>query len=175
MISAKLPRLKAAVKSKLPLDRLKPLLEAAGRMKSALLSWLKAQLKLSSVTFAVTLAGYWLLGIAHAPLWALLTAVVDAFPVLGTGTVLVPWSLVSFLQGDHVQAFGLLGIYAAAALTRSVLEPRVVGKHLGLDPLVTLAALYVGYKLFGLPGMIFAPMITVAAVQIFQPRPGGKA
>lgn len=174
MISAKLPQLKASVKAKLPLKKIEPLLAGLRRMKTALGGWLKAQLKLSAVTCGVTLAGYWLLGISHAPLWAILTALVDSFPILGTGTVLVPWSLVSFLHGDHIQAFGLLGIYAAAALTRSVLEPRLVGKQLGLDPLATLAALYVGYKLFGLGGMILAPMVTAAALQLMQPQADDK-
>ena len=93
-------------------------------------------------------------------------ALVDAFPILGTGAILVPWSILSFLQGDTLPAFGLLGLYAAAALVRSILEPRFLGKHLGLDPLVTLMALYAGYRLWGILGMILAPMLAVAATQL---------
>lgn len=82
----------------------------------------------------------------------------DAVPVLGTGTVLVPWSLIRFLQGDAVQGAGLLVIFALAWLLRSVLEPRIVGRSLGLDPLISLAAFYVGFQVWGIPGMILAPM-----------------
>ena len=87
-------------------------------------------------------------------------------PVLGTGTVLIPWSMVCFLQEDTFRALGLLGIYVFISLLRSVLEPRFVGKQLGLDPLVTLIAIYAGYRLWGLPGMLLAPILAVAATQI---------
>lgn len=168
MISAKLPALKASLGRRLGLQKLQPLLEALRRLRQSLLSWLKAQLKLSGITFTVAAAGLLLLQIPYAFLWAAAIALVDAFPILGTGAVLVPWSLVSFLQGDTVLAFGLLGLYSAAAITRTVLEPRLVGKQLGLDPLVTLIALYTGFKLFGLAGMIFAPMLAVTVTQLME-------
>ena len=99
-----------------------------------------------------------LLGISRGILWAALVALVDAVPVLGTGTVLVPWALVRFLQGDVMQGAGLLAVFGLSWLVRSVLEPRIVGKSLGLDPLISLIAFYVGFKLWGIPGMILAPM-----------------
>lgn len=170
MISAKLPKIRQLLHQKLPQDRLEPVLSASRRLKSVLGGWLKAQVKLSGVNFLLILVGLFLLGVSHAPLWALLTALVDAFPILGTGAILVPWSIVSFLQGDRLLAFGLLGLYAAAALTRSVLEPKLLGKHLGLDPLVTLIALYIGYRLWGIGGMILAPILAVAATQLAVPK-----
>lgn len=166
MISAKLPRLKNALHSRIPKERLQTLRNLLTRLKRTVGSWLKAQAKLSGVNFLLITLGFFLLGIPYAPLWAFLTALVDAFPVLGTGTVLIPWSLISFLQGDRFQAFGLLGVYAAAALSRSVLEPRLVGRQLGLDPLATLIALYAGYQLWGLPGMLLTPILAAAAVQL---------
>ena len=171
MISAKLPKLRTLLQNKPVRSRLQPVLNTLKRLKHALGGWLKAQAKLSGVTFCLAAAGLLLLRIPHAPFWAALIALVDAFPVLGTGAVLVPWSLVSFLQGDHFLAFGLLGLYAAAAITRTVLEPRLVGRHLGIDPLVTLLALYAGFKLFGLPGLILAPMLAVTATQLLEKHP----
>ena len=106
----------------------------------------------------------------YAVFWALGVSLVDAFPVLGTGTVLLPWSLVCLLQGDSPRAIGILGIYIAASLIRSALEPKLVGRHLGLDPLITLMALYAGYKLWGIGGMILAPMLAVTATQIVPDR-----
>lgn len=168
MISAKLPKIKDYLRSRLNLQKLQPVSDTLHRLKHSLGGWMKAQLKLSLITFGVATAGLLLLRISYAPLWGALIAVVDAFPVLGTGAILVPWSLVAFLQGDHLLAFGLLGLYGAAAITRSVLEPRLVGRHLGIDPLVTLLALYVGFKLFGLPGMILSPMIAVTVTQLME-------
>ena len=168
MISAKLPKLKTAIRGRLGIQKLKPLLDTLHQLRRTLCSWLTAQLKLSCITFAVAASGLLLLRVPYAPLWAAVIALVDAFPVLGTGAVLVPWSLISFLQGDRLIAFGLLGLYAAAAVTRTVLEPRLVGKQLGLDPLVTLLALYAGFKLFSLPGMILAPILAVTVTQLVQ-------
>lgn len=175
MISAKLPAIRLRLSAVLSAEKMVPVVSGARRLKSALLGWLKAQAKLSAVTFCLMLLGFFLLRIPRAPLWALSVALVDAFPILGTGTILVPWSIFSFLQGDTVPAFGLLGLYAAAALLRSVLEPRFLGKHLGLDPLVTLIALYVGFRLWGILGMILAPMLAVAVSQLLAQNPDYNA
>lgn len=171
MISAKLPKIRRWLQEKLPPAKLDPVITAVSRIKTALGGWLKAQAKLSAVTFLLAAVGFFLLRISHGPLWALLVALVDAFPILGTGTVLVPWSVVAFLQGDRLLSFGLLGLYGVAALTRSILEPKLLGKQLGLDPLVTLMALYAGYRLWGIGGMILAPVMAVAATQLFVQQP----
>lgn len=136
------------------------------RMKNAALSWLRAQLKLSGVTFVIVLAGYWLLRVKNLLPMALLTAVVDAVPLLGTGTVLLPWALVSLLSGEPVRAVGLLGVYVTAVVTRSALEPRLVGQQLGLNPLAALMSLYAGYQIWGFGGMILAPILTVTAREL---------
>ena len=122
------------------------------------------------MTLALLAAGLLLLRIPYALLWAGVIALVDAVPVLGTGTVLLPWSLILFLQGDNARSVGLLGIYAVISLTRSMLEPKLVGKELGLDPLVTLFALYAGFKLWGLGGMILSPLLAVTAIQLVSGR-----
>lgn len=171
MISAKFPKLRAWIMKKLLNERLRPILTALNSMKTALLGWLKAQLKLMLVTWVILTLGFVLLRIPYAPLWAALVSLVDAFPVLGTGAVLFPWALVCFLQAETARAIGLLGTYAVVSLTRSMLEPKLVGRHLGLDPLATLAALYAGYKLWGFGGMLLAPMLAVAAVQLTRLQP----
>lgn len=176
MISAKLPRIRQYLSRRLSTQRQSSIRATLTRLRSALGGWLKAQAKLSGVTLLILTVGFLLLGIRYAPLAAAAVALVDAFPVLGTGTVLLPWSLVAFLRGERLLCFGLLGVYAAVSLTRSVLEPRLVGKQLGLDPLTTLAAIYIGYQLWGLGGMILAPMLAVAAAQFLPAvRPNPEA
>ena len=170
LISAKLPRIRRWLLRRIPKDKLRSLLAAGKRMRQALGGWLTAQAKLMGFTLVILLCGFFLLRIPHAPLWAVGVALVDAFPVLGTGTVLIPWSIFAFLGQDTPRAIGLLGIYATISLTRSLLEPKLLGRHLGLDPLVTLMALYIGYKLWGIPGMIFAPLLTVTALQLVPER-----
>lgn len=171
MISARLPRIKKWLKARIPKEKLQKYLASAAGMKTAIFGWLKAQVKLMGITWVILLLGFVLLRIPYAPLWASLIALVDAFPVLGTGTVLLPWSVVCFLQEDTARAIGLLGCYAVISLTRSILEPKLVGSHMGLDPLAALAALYAGYKLWGLGGMIAAPMLSVLALQLIRPQP----
>lgn len=171
MISARLPQLRSWFSSHLPpvwhstwLPRLKAL-------KNSIWGWLFAQAKLVGITLAVLIAGFLILRIPHALLWAGAVCLVDILPILGTGTVLIPWSLVCFLQGDSLRAVGLLAVYTVVSLLRSVLEPRFVGKQLGLDPLVTLLSLYAGYRIWGLPGMLLAPILAVAVTQmVLQPK-----
>lgn len=170
MISAKLPRIRLWITRRLPREKLKPLLDSLKRMKNAAGGWLLAQLKLAGVAAAILSLGLLLLRVRYALLWALGITLLDAFPVLGTGTVLLPWALVCFLQKDTARAIGLLGIYAVISLTRSVLEPKLVGRHLGLDPLATLIALYAGYKLWGIGGMILAPLLAGTALQLIPER-----
>lgn len=172
MISAKLPSLRKRLALLLPRTKIRPVLAVLHRIRTALGGWLKAQLKLALVTWGILALGFLLLRIPYSILWSLLVATLDAFPVLGTGTVLLPWCLICLLQGEAARGIGLLGIYGVATLTRSVLEPRLVGRQLGLDPLVTLFALYAGYKLAGLAGMLLAPM---AAVTIANTLSGGFA
>lgn len=170
MISAKLHKIRLFLLRRLPRERLKAALAFLRRVRRVVFSWLKAQLKLVGVTFLLLVLGFGLLRIPHGLLWAAVVSLVDAFPVLGTGTVLLPWSLISLLQGNGAQAIGILGIYITVTVIRSVLEPKLLGRHLGLDPLVTLMALYAGFKLWGIGGMILSPLLAVTAIQLVPDR-----
>lgn len=161
-ISLRLPKLRNFMRENLPAAWKEKYLPAIRRFRDSLMLWAKAQGKLILVTWGIVTAGLFALGIRKAPLWALFVALLDALPVLGTGVVLLPWSAVSFLQGETLRAVGILGIYAVAAVTRAVLEPRVVGRNLGLDPLLTLVAMYAGFRFFGIGGMLLTPILTSA-------------
>lgn len=163
MISFRLPRLRQLAAGRLPASWHEKVVPALKRVRSAVGGWLKAQGVLLLVTYGIVAVGFLLLRIPYGLFWALPVAVVDAIPVLGTGTILLPWALIDLLQGKTGQMLGLLGIYGLALLSRTLLEPRLVGHHLGLDPLVTLVFLYVGFRLWGIPGMILAPMLAAAA------------
>ncbi|MBO5837700.1 MAG: sporulation integral membrane protein YtvI [Oscillospiraceae bacterium] len=162
-ISARLPELKEKIKSKIPQRWQQEYLPAVKRVRKALSGWFKAQCKLLTVTYLIVTVGFLILGVPYGWAWAILVALVDAMPVLGTGTVLLPWTLVNVLRGKTLQAVGLFCIYGATVVTRSVLEPRLVGRQLGLDPLATLLALYLGYRFWGIPGMFLAPILASAA------------
>lgn len=170
MVSVRLPALRERLGSLRAAALFKQYLPVLRQLRTALGGWLKAQLKLILLCFLIVGTGLFLLRIPYAPVWGFLIAFVDAVPILGTGTVLLPWSLISLLQGQSVKAVGLLGIYAVAVLARSILEPKLVGKHLGLDPLITLGALYAGFQLWGIPGMILSPMLCVVLLELVRSR-----
>lgn len=172
MISAKLPRIREWIRTRLPKEKLRKAMGSLGQIRMAVGGWLMAQLRLAGVTLLILLMGLVILRIPYAPLWAGGICLLDAFPVLGTGTVLLPWALICYLQGDQARAIGLLGIYIVITLTRSVLEPKLVGKQLGLDPLITLFALYAGYRLWGIGGMIISPLLAVTVVQLLPEKRG---
>jgi sporulation integral membrane protein YtvI len=122
---------------------------------------IRAYLILMAITFTELCVGLVLLRIPHAVAVAAAIAIVDLMPVLGTGTVIIPWAVIELLVGNFYLAFCLIAVYAIIMVVRNILEPKIVGYHLGLYPLVTLVALFVGLKVFGFSGMILFPMIII--------------
>lgn len=170
LISARLPKLKTLLREKLPQSWTQSYLPNMKKAGKAVSGWLKAQLRLSAITYLIVAVGFLLLRIPNALLWGLLIAVVDAVPILGTGTVLVPWGIICLVQGNVIQGVGLLALCGAAIFTRSILEPRLVGRQLGLDPLVTLIALYIGFRFWGILGLILAPILATVVKNIVFPQ-----
>lgn len=168
LISIRLPRLKMALDQRMPEKVRTHILPAVKRTKDALFSWLKAQTKLMAITFGILLLGFLLLRIPYGILWAALVAVVDAVPILGTGTILVPWALVSLLQGKQLMAIGLLAIYGVTFVTRTALEPKIIGRSLNLDPLLTLVFLYIGFQFWGFWGLVFTPIVASALISAIR-------
>lgn len=166
LISARLPKLQEKIRSSIPQSWYATCHPVWHRLKKGLGGWLKAQLKLMGATWCILTIGFVILRIPYAPMWALVVSIVDAVPILGTGTILLPWALVCFLQKEALRGVGLICIYGVTFLTRTILEPRLVGKQLGLDPLLTLVALYIGYRFWGILGMLFMPILASCAVNL---------
>lgn len=138
------------------------------KLLGALWAYLKTQCKLSGVIFCLSLVGLALLGVRRALLLSAVVALVDALPVFGAGTVLLPWSAVAFLRGGTFLGVGLVCLYAVCSVTRTVLEPRFLGRQIGLDPLLTLFSLYAGYRLFGFLGMLLLPIAAISVKQLCE-------
>ena len=172
LISGKLPKIRRWLLRQIPRQWICSLCRTGRQIRCVLGAWLKAQCKLTGISFLLLFLGLVILRIPYALLWASGICLVDAFPVLGVGTVLLPWSLLCLLQQDVPRAIGLASTYLAVTLTRSMLEPKFLGHHLGLDPLVTLISLYAGFRLWGISGMILAPILTVIILRISQPQTG---
>lgn len=156
--SASRPALLAFLRRQLPRPWLPKVAAARRLMKGTLGCWLRAQGLLMLITFGELFLGLLLLRVDLAFLVAALAAAVDALPVLGSGTVLLPWAAFTLLTGDWTQALGLGVLYAVVTVVRSLLEPKLVGERLGLPPLAALLAMYVGFQAFGVAGMVLAPL-----------------
>ena len=168
MLSGELPAIRSWLRRTVRPVWQEKLQRLGGHMRTTLGGWLKAQLKLMGVTFLILNVGLLLLRVRYPLLAALVITLVDALPVFGTGTVLIPWALVLFLRGQTKTGVGLVVLYGAAALSRQALEPRLVGRQAGLNPVLTLLALYTGYRLLGVGGMIVFPLTAMLLKQLWD-------
>ncbi|MGI6548876.1 MAG: sporulation integral membrane protein YtvI [Syntrophomonadales bacterium] len=128
---------------------------------TAFLGWVKALLILTSITGILTIVGLSMLGVKYALTIGLLTGLLDILPILGPGTLFVPWIILSFVMGNTGMAIGLLILYMIMITVRYILEPRILGDNIGLHPLTTLIALYVGLRAAGVAGIILGPAVVV--------------
>lgn len=134
-------------------------------LKSTLTKMAKAYALIMSVTFSEMFIGLTVLRLvgiyssSYTVIIAIVTAIVDIIPVLGTGTVLIPWAVYNLIVGNYALAIGLAVIYAVITVIRQIIEPKLVAGQLGLSPVVTICALYLGLKIFGVLGMIIAPIL----------------
>lgn len=140
-----------------------------GVLKTAL-SYLRSYGILMLMTFVLVLVGLLILGAEYAVLMAALISLLDVLPVIGVGTVLVPWSILSFLMGQSARGIGLIVLLVAHEIMRQIAEPRILGKSLGVHPLVTLMLLYVGYSLFGIAGLLLVPCAGVLIGALFNKK-----
>lgn len=153
-------------------DRLPPV---GRRLRRLGRQYLRACLLLGGLTFLQMFIGLAVLGVPYAFLLAILIAAVDFLPLLGTGTVLIPWAVVSLLLGEVKLGIGLLILYAVSAVLRQVLEPKLIGEGLGLHPLLSLVSMYAGLRLFGVWGMILAPLVAAGIKALFGNSAAGDA
>ena len=134
--------------------------------RSTILKWLRSELLLILFTFLLLLLGFWWMGTEYALLIAFFTALVDALPVLGTGVVLIPWAVFALLCGNAQRGISLLALYAAVLLIRSLLEPRLLAGQANLPPVAVLFAMYLGFHLIGIGGMLLLPVLLLLLKQL---------
>jgi sporulation integral membrane protein YtvI len=134
----------------------------------ALKSYAKAYLAIMLITFGEVFLGLMLIGVRYSFVIALVVAVIDILPIFGTGVVLVPWAAVSLLIGDYRLGTSLLVLYGVITIVRQLVEPRIVGKSLGLHPLVTLFSMFAGLSLFGFFGMLIAPFALLVIKELLN-------
>lgn len=165
-LSASYSAVTAFLRAQLPQRLRRRAGEIAFDLRANLGGWLRAQLILAGLTFGELLLLFSLLSLRGALPLAALIALIDALPVFGTGAVLVPWALVLFLLGQNGRALALLVGWAATAVGRNLLQAKLLGDQIGLPPLVSLLALYVGWRVWGVWGMIVFPLLFASLCQL---------
>ena len=128
------------------------------RLATAGRAYLKTQGMALILTILVCMAGLWLLGNPYYIMLGIVIGILDALPVLGTGTIFIPWAVFAAAGGRWGQAAGLAAIYVVCYFLREFMEARIMGNEIGLTPLESLTAIYVGWQLFGFLGFILGPI-----------------
>lgn len=158
-ISAGYPVVRGFIMRQIPLSRQVWFRGLKTGLFDALGTWLRAELTLMAATFLQLTAAFLIMRIDYAVLLAAITAFIDALPFFGIGFVLIPWMLVSMLVGNMRRAVFLLFTFVVITLVRSFLEPKLLGSESGVHPVATLMAIYIGFSISGITGMIICPII----------------
>lgn len=131
---------------------------------------IRGYLILMVITFALLLAGFLIMRMKNALVLAAIIAFIDLLPVLGTGTVLIPWSIVLISTGKYIPALSLILLYLIIAAVHNFLEPKIVGRQIGIPPLVMLICIFIGLKLFGFLGMILSVISLVVIINLYKEK-----
>lgn len=143
----------------LPASRRDQVRRVAQQSRNIIFIFLKSYMLLMALTFVELLIGFCILKVPYAVALSLAIAVFDILPILGTGGVLIPWTIIAAVLGDYKMAIGIGMLYLLITAVRNALEPRVVGKQIGLHPLATLVSMFVGAGMFGIVGLFGFPVV----------------
>lgn len=138
------------------------------KMKLAVGGYFRAQFKIMGIVAVILVIGLLILQVDYAVFLAAIIALLDFLPMLGTGTVLIPWALFYVLSGTWDRAIGLLVLYAITQVTRQLIQPKMVGDSVGIDAMSTLFLMFIGYRISGILGMIIAIPIGLILIQFYE-------
>ncbi|MCS7463641.1 sporulation integral membrane protein YtvI [Paenibacillus doosanensis] len=161
LISISLPRLYRSLLNLFETKSQSKVTAVLKDLRRAVLGFIFAQVLISLLTYIVTLIGLLFLRVDYPLAVALLIVIVDILPILGTSAVLVPWALYSLLTGNMHLAVGLLILLVFIMIFRKLIEPKIIGDAVGINALAALMSMYVGFKLIGVIGLIFGPVLII--------------
>ncbi len=162
------PRMSGFMRESLPQEWMDRIVNVKNRLFSTLFGYIRAQLLLMLAVFAIIFIGLTILRVEYALVIAMIIALFDALPVIGSGLFLNSWAVYSLVTGNVPLAIGLFLIYIAVLIGRNVLEPRLVSVQIGLPSLLTMAAMYAGFRLFGFVGLIGGPILVVVLRIVYE-------
>ncbi|MGI6778282.1 MAG: sporulation integral membrane protein YtvI [Acetivibrionales bacterium] len=161
-------RISVFLREQLPESWIRKITSIKDDMFAAFFGYLKAQLIMMSITFVELYVGFMIIGIRYSLLLAFIISIVDALPILGSGTVLIPWGVFELITGNIRMGISLLIIYIIVLIVRQLIEPKILSHQIGIYPLVTLTAMYAGLRLIGVFGLILAPITVLVLKNIIK-------
>lgn len=126
--------------------------------------YIKAQFLIMCLVALVCMGGFWILKNPYFVVAGVIVGILDALPLIGVGTILIPWAILWCIQGEYMTGLGYFILFLAANLTRQFAEPHIVGKEMGMHPALLLISVYGGFFLYGFPGFLLGP-VTVLVMQ----------
>lgn len=153
------PEIKAFLKRQIPAEYQRAFRDGKNYVTGTMGKCILSYCLIFGITFAELTAGLFLLGIKNAFAIAFIIAVLDILPVLGTGTVLIPWAVLAFASGRISAGVGVFGLYLVITVVRNLIEPKLVGKQMGLSPVIMLPCMLIGLKFFGIIGLFVVPLL----------------
>lgn len=167
-LTADYPHLRAQVVDRLPEGPRYVLSMVKRAFSVGFGGYVRAEVILSVGVFFILLGGFMLIHQPYALLLAFALAVLDFIPILGSGTVMVPWAVVDVITGDYRHAVGLLAVWGVVALFRRLAEPKVLGNQTGLSPILSLISVYVGMKVADVAGMVLGPVVCLVFLNMVR-------
>jgi len=160
--------LKKFLNSILTEKRAKTVAKVKNIFKGCVLKMLSGYLILMTATFVELTVGFLILRVNNSVWLAIIIAFVDILPVLGVGTVLIPWGIINVILGNTVFGIGLMVLYLIITLIRNFAEPKIVGQKMGVDPLLILLCMFLGLKLFGFAGLVILPVTFIVVIKYYK-------
>lgn len=153
------PQIRAFLKRQIPAEYQRAFRDGKNYVTGTMGKCIISYCLIFGITFAELVAGLFLLGIKNAFAIAFIIAVLDILPVLGTGTVLIPWAVLAFASGRISTGVGVFALYLVITVVRNLIEPKLVGKQMGLSPVIMLPCMLIGLKFFGIIGLFVVPLL----------------
>ena len=147
--------------------------ESSKNITSSLGSYLRAEVILVLITFSIILVGLSIfyfcgLNVKYPLLMAIIIGFVDSLPILGSGTVIIPWAVICFCNNDITLGSLLIGLYLFTLIIRQITEPKLVSSNIGIHPIYTLISMYTGFKFIGILGLLAGPIVLIILKNIFS-------
>jgi sporulation integral membrane protein YtvI len=159
--SLDLDNINRKVKEALPEKIAEKLVNFKNKFLITAFRYMRSYLVIMLIVFVILLVGFFILKVKYAILLAVIFALLDMLPVIGIGAFMIPWGIFQIAFGNAGLGVGLLILFVVAIVIKNLIEPKIVGKNLGIHPILTLVLLYAAYSLFGIFGLLLIPILSV--------------